>query len=217
MEKQPQTPIAVDRLVTIGVDIQNDFITGSLAVNEGAEVVRPMNDVMHYTREQDGVVTLTRDWHPESTAHFDTWPVHCVEQTEGAALHPELDQQPEDIIISKGTSQIDDGYSGFEGQADDGTTLEQLIQPKTLRERVGVLIGGLATDFCVKATMLDGIREFKDTPNVHFALIQDAVRGVDLQPGDSEKALQEMATNGAIFTQSEAVLANEVFVVERNN
>lgn len=217
MEQLQFTPTTVDRIVTVGVDIQNDFITGSLAVNGAEDTIEPMNNLLAYTRENDGTVALTRDWHPETTAHFDTWPVHCVENTNGADFHSNLDRQPEDVIISKGTSLVDDGYSGFEGVANDGTTLEQLIQPRSTRERVGVLLGGLATDFCVKATMLNGLRTFEAIDNVHFALIQDTIRGVELQPGDTEKALQEMKESGAIMTDTTAVLTGEVFTVERNN
>ena len=217
MEKQSITPITVDRIVTIGVDIQNDFITGSLAVADAESTIEPMNHLLDYTRAQDGTVALTRDWHPETTAHFDTWPVHCVEETEGADFHPNLSRHSEDIIISKGTSQIDDGYSGFEGTAEDGATLEALIRPRTLRERVGVQMGGLATDFCLKATALDGLRIYKNTPNVYIAVATDTARGVDLTPGDSVRAIEEMKESGAIMTDTTALLAGEIFTVERTN
>ncbi len=97
-----------DRLVTVGVDIQNDFCPGgSLAVPEGDQVIEPMNNVLRYTRESGGQVVLTRDWHPETTPHFDKWPVHCVAETEGAAFHPDLNVKESDIIINKGTGQTD--------------------------------------------------------------------------------------------------------------
>lgn len=217
MEKQPQTPIAVDRLVTIGVDMQNDFINGSLAVPEAEAAIEPMNRLLDYTRTNNGTVALTRDWHPHTTAHFDKWPVHCVEETVGADFHPQLNRDPSDIIISKGTSQIDDGYSGFEGAADDGTTLESLIRPRTARERIGVQMGGIAADFCLKDTALDGLRTYRDNSNVYIAVATDTTRGVNLAPKDGEKALKEMKENGAIMTDTTAMLAGEIFIIERNN
>lgn len=216
MEKTSHTPTSIDRIVTIGVDIQNDFITGSLAVPEAEEILRPMNDLLAYTRAHSGTVALTRDWHPKNTKHFDVWPVHCVAGTDGAAFHDSLDVAASDVIISKGTSHVDDGYSGFEGVADDGQTLEQLLQPQTTRERVGVLLGGLATDYCVKATVLDGLRAFSSNQNVQFALAVDAVRGVDIQPSDSQAALDEMQANGVRFVTHDEVLEGRVFRVERS-
>lgn len=213
MEKIPQS---IDRLVTIGVDIQNDFVDGSLAVPEATRILQPMNQLLAYTRARGGTVALTRDWHPETTKHFDVWPSHCVEGTNGAAFHERLATEPSDIIISKGTSTIDDGYSGFEGMSGAGQTLEQLIRPRTPRERVGVLLGGLATDYCVKATILDGLRTFSDSPNVQFALAVDAVRGVEIAAGDSQAALNEMKKAGARFATNNEITNDQLFRVVRS-
>lgn len=189
------------RNVLIGVDIQNDFIDGSLAVPDGEAVVNPINQTAEVVRRIGGTVIVTRDWHPAETPHFadygGQWPVHCVAETRGAAFHTDLDVQPADIIISKGMGQTD-GYSGWEGVADDGVTIESLLTPTNTREKVRVFIGGLATDYCVKATALDIARTFADDTRVTTYLLRDAVRGVNIQPDDSDKALDEMRAAGIV-------------------
>lgn len=179
------------RNVLVAVDVQNDFITGSLAVTEGDQVVAPLNQIAETVREADGQVILTRDWHPASTPHFDTWPVHCVAETDGAEFHPELDIKEEDIVISKGMEQTD-GYSGWEGVSDRGETLEDLIAPKSPAEKVRVFIGGLATDYCVQATALDIATRFNNDKRVTMHLLRDAIRAVGLQPEDERRAMEAM-------------------------
>ena len=132
--------------IFVGVDPQNDFIDGSLAINEAEQIIKPINSIADEVRKHDGTVVFTRDWHPEKTPHFDEWPVHCVANTRGANFHEDLNIQPDDIIINKGTEQTD-GYSGWEGRSDKGETLESIITPKTPHEKVKVFLGGLATDF----------------------------------------------------------------------
>ncbi len=180
------------RNVLVAVDVQNDFIDGSLAVNGGAEVVQPLNEVSTAVRLTDGDVALTRDQHPDVTPHFadygGVWPTHCVAGTEGAAFHPDLQIADSDVIINKGMGQTD-GYSGWEGVAEDGQTLETIIAPKTREEKVRVFVGGLATDYCVKATALDIAARFKDDERVRLYLIRDAIRAVGLAPTDEERAL----------------------------
>lgn len=183
------------RNVLIAVDVQNDFIDGSLAVTEGEQVVQPINDVAAAVRDTGGTVAFTRDWHPAETPHFadygGAWPVHCVAETEGAAFHPDLDVRDTDIVINKGMEQTD-GYSGWEGVTDDGQTLEAIIAPLSREEKVRVFVGGLATDYCVKATALDIAARFKDDERVHLYLLRDAIRAVGLAPTDEEKALAAM-------------------------
>lgn len=183
------------RTVLVGVDIQNDFITGSLAVNDGEAVVSPINELAQRVRESHlGRVAFTRDWHPATTPHFDTWPVHCVQDTYGAAFAPGLTIEPSDTIISKGMGQTD-GYSGIEGVADDGETLESIIAPRH-NKPVAVLVGGLATDYCVAATAKDIRHAFAARYNVEVYAVRDAMRAVNLQPDDEEKAVQSMAEAG---------------------
>lgn len=183
------------RDVLVTVDVQNDFITGSLAVTDGAEVIAPINAVAEAVRSTGGDVVLTRDWHPEHTPHFASdggiWPVHCVAKTEGAAFAPELTITPTDIVLSKGMEQTD-GYSGWEGVGANGETLETIITPRGEHERVRVLLGGLATDYCVKATGLNIASFFADDNRVTVYLLRDAVRAVALQQADEANALKEL-------------------------
>jgi nicotinamidase/pyrazinamidase len=183
------------RNVLIAVDVQNDFISGSLAVPEGEQVVSPINKLAERVRATHlGRVAFTRDWHPAQTPHFDAWPMHCVRNTEGAAFHADLDIRPTDTIISKGTGTTD-GYSGMEGKAKNGVTLEAMIEPQGW-EDVAVFVGGLATDYCVQATAIDVREAFENRRNVEVYAIREAMRGVNLQPGDDIAAINKMAEAG---------------------
>lgn len=202
------------RTVLVNIDTQNDFISGSLAVPEGTQVVQPLNGIADQVRRKDGTVVFTRDWHPRDTPHFKEyggiWPTHCVADTTGAAFYPDLDIRPEDIIISKGIGH-EDGYSGYEGTADDGTTLEQIIQPRTPSERVRVLLGGLATDYCVLNTVLDAARQADSVREARQGVIEvyaltDAMRAVNLQPGDEQAALDKMLRAGAVLISSQEAI-----------
>lgn len=197
-----------ERLATIVVDVQNDFCPGgALAVEDGDQVVEPLNQVMHYTREKSGLVIVTRDWHPARTPHFEAWPPHCIAGTKGAEFHPNLDIQPGDIIISKGIGRADD-YSGFDGAADDGTTIESLIRPHSARERVNLLIGGLATDYCALNTVLGAAELAKKQTVGQLAIyaLTDAMRAVNLNPGDDRRAIAQMEAAGAILTTSRQII-----------
>lgn len=171
------------------VDVQNDFCPGgSLAVAHGDEVVAPLNKLMREFLDRGEPVYKTRDWHPEKTKHFaaygGTWPVHCVQNTRGAEFHPDLLDDPRITVISKGFDDRADGYSGF-----DGTQLGQLLRDEDVEE---IWVGGLATDYCVKQTVLDGVREgFK------VKALADAMRAVNVQPDDGKKAIEEMRAAGA--------------------
>lgn len=191
------------RNVLIAVDVQNDFITGSLAVGDAEQVIDPINAFASSVREHDGVAIFTGDQHPSATPHFDVWPPHCVAGTEGAAFHPRLDVREGDTIISKGMEQTD-GYSGWEGVTDKGETLETLLMPRTPRERVRVFIGGLATDYCVRATTLDIAKRFEDDDRVTLFLLRDAIRAVGLAPDDEARALSEIEAAKVLAISSEA-------------
>lgn len=186
---------STNRNILVAVDVQNDFISGSLAVKDGEQVVDPLNRLAKAVRASIGRVAFTRDWHPAHTPHFDTWPVHCVAETEGAAFHKDLDVRTSDLILSKGMGQTN-GYSGMEGVAANDATLETLIQPTNTQETVHIFIGGLATDYCVKATSIDAASRFADTENVEVYAIRDTMRAVNLQPHDGELAVAEMASAG---------------------
>lgn len=196
------------RNIVVAVDVQNDFITGSLAVNGGTEVVEPINQLAQKVRSAMGKIVFTRDEHPAVTPHFTdyggVWPIHCVAGTEGAAFHPNLDVRDEDSIISKGMGQTD-GYSGWEGISDDGATLETIITPRTPDEKVHVLFTGLATDYCVKATDIDTATRFRALKNVGVYAVLEAMRAVNMQEGDEARAIAEMQAAGVkIITLDQA-------------
>jgi nicotinamidase/pyrazinamidase len=173
----------------IVVDVQNDFCPGgSLAVANGDEVVAPLNELVREFLDRGEPVFKTRDWHPEKTKHFaaygGTWPIHCVQGTRGAEFHAGLIDDPRITVISKGTDEVADGYSGF-----DGTNLARLLRGKGVAE---VWVGGLATDYCVKHTVLDARRE-----GFEVKALADAMRAVNVKPTDGAKAIEEMKAAGA--------------------
>jgi nicotinamidase/pyrazinamidase len=181
----------------IVTDIQNDFADphGSLYVRGGEEIVPAANEEIKRAREAGALVVYTQDWHPETTPHFQkdggVWPVHCVQGTWGAEFHPDL--KIEGHIVQKGSGG-EDGYSGFtvrdpELGATQPTELEQLLRTAGIER---VVIVGIATDYCVKETALDALHKgFK------AVVLGDLIRGVDLQPGDSERALATLEREGA--------------------
>jgi nicotinamidase/pyrazinamidase len=136
------------------------------------------------------LVVATRDWHPPDHGSFaeqgGPWPVHCVADTAGAQLHPALDASRLDVIVDKGRSPDTDGYSGFEG-----TELEALLRERGITQ---VTIVGLATDYCVKNTALDALRA-----GFQVTVDSTAVRGVEVEPGDSERALAEVRAAGGVM------------------
>jgi nicotinamidase/pyrazinamidase len=172
----------------IVVDVQNDFCPGgALAVAEGDQVVDPLNKMIEEFLERGEPVFKSRDWHPDKTKHFaaygGTWPVHCVQNTKGAEFHPELIDSQHIRVVSKGLGD-EDSYSAF-----DGTDLALQLRRLGVEE---LWIGGLATDYCVKNTVLDGLKEgFK------VKALENAMRAVEVNPGDGERAIAEMKTAGA--------------------
>lgn len=171
----------------IVVDYQNDFNPGgALAVPGGDEIAGPINALA--ASGDYALVVATRDWHPPDhgsfTAQGGTWPVHCVAGTAGAELHPALDTAHLDVIVDKGTDRQTEGYSGFEG-----TNLAALLRDHAI-DRVTIV--GLATDYCVKNTTLDALREGFGVNVDH-----SAVRGVEVSEGDSERALEQLRAAGA--------------------
>jgi nicotinamidase/pyrazinamidase len=182
----------------IVVDLQNDFAdpAGSLAVAGAAEIIPRINDAVATATAAGAVVVFTQDWHPASTPHFakdgGIWPVHCVGETWGAEIHPDVRVVPDAPRIRKGTNG-EDGYSGFSMRDPlSGETMPTALDG-LLRERgvTRVVVCGLATDYCVNATALDAINLGYDT-----FYLEDAVAAVDLQPGDGERATETMLDAG---------------------
>lgn len=168
----------------IVVDVQNDFCSGgALPVPDGDAVIEPINRLA----AEASFVVATRDWHPPNHNSFrdqgGPWPAHCVQGSHGAELHPRLDRERIDAIVDAGQAPELEGYSGFES-----TELEQLLREHEAEE---VHLAGLALDYCVKATALDARRAGFDVV-VH----RDATRAIDAQPGDAERAVQELREAG---------------------
>lgn len=185
------------------VDVQNDFCPGgALAVPRGDEVVGPLNNLIRKAGYEDWFIVATRDWHPRKTTHFaefgGQWPAHCVQGTDGAKLHSRLFLDGLQVFLfSKGMGENENAYSGFDGQS-GAMNLESLLR---ILDVETVYVGGLATDYCVKATALDAVeRGFKTY------LVFDACRAVNVNLGDGDKAIQEMTNAGVIITTSEEVL-----------
>ncbi|HEY3081257.1 MAG TPA: bifunctional nicotinamidase/pyrazinamidase [Chloroflexota bacterium] len=182
------------------VDVQNDFCPGgSLAVPEGDRVVPALNrELERFTRAGRPVVA-SRDWHPAETTHFQSgggpWPPHCVQDQPGARFHPALRLPRDAVVVSKGTGPREDAYSAFQARDVQGRALADILRGRGVRHLV---VGGLATDYCVRATVLDALRQ-----GFQVTVLEDAIRGVDLQPGDSERARAEMLDAGARFDRSE--------------
>jgi nicotinamidase/pyrazinamidase len=169
------------------VDFQNDFTPGgALAVEHGDEIAGRLNELAADPRFE--LVVATRDWHPPDHGSFreqgGIWPVHCVQGTPGAELNPALDRALVDAVVDKGQARDTDGYSGFEAPE-----LEPLLRERGVDR---LTIGGLATDYCVKNTALDALRL-----GFSVSVDRDAVRGVEVEPGDSERALDELRAAGA--------------------
>jgi nicotinamidase/pyrazinamidase len=170
------------------VDVQRDFCPGgALAVPQGDRIVPAINRLLGLTH---WVTVATRDWHPPDHCSFKTqggiWPVHCVADTDGASFHPELQVSRIRHLVSKAVTKDSEAYSGFQG-----TDLARLLHSSNLRR---VFVCGLATDYCVKATALDARHAGLDV-----VVIEDAIRGVEVHPGDCAAALAEMRAAGIAF------------------
>ena len=185
-----------DKTALIVVDVQNDFAhpNGSLYVAEGEAVVPTINrEVVQALAARAGVF-YTQDWHPPSTPHFKKdggiWPVHCVQDTWGASFHPDLQIRGE--VVRKGTGG-EDGYSGFTVRDPRSGYEQQTPLESRLRERgiERVVVVGLATDYCVKATAIDAVSKGFQT-----TALGGAMRAVNLEPGDGDRALAEMQQAG---------------------
>jgi nicotinamidase/pyrazinamidase len=185
------------------VDFQNDFTPGgALPVEHGDEIAAPINAIA----DRFDFVVATRDWHPANHGSFEgvevdpakwegidppgIWPVHCVQGTPGAELHASLDQSNVDQVVDKAQDPNTQGYSAFHGG-----NLADVLRKHGVDH---VYVAGLATDYCVKNTVLDAVRE-----GFGATVVEDAIRGIDVKPGDSERAIEEMRRAGADLVTSE--------------
>jgi nicotinamidase/pyrazinamidase len=187
------------------VDFQNDFTPGgALPVEHGDEIATAINAIA----DRFEFVVATRDWHPANHGSFEgvevdpakwegidppgIWPVHCVQGTPGAELHQSLDQSNLDQVVDKAQDANTQGYSAFHGG-----DLADVLREHGVDH---VYVAGLATDYCVKNTVLDAVRE-----GFAVTVVEDAIRGIDVKPGDSERAIEEMRRAGAELVTSDTL------------
>jgi len=194
--------MAEERSAVIVVDVQKDFCPGgSLAVPNGDRVVAILSRVIEKLAARGVPVYASRDWHPPVTMHFKAyggiWPPHCVAGTDGAGFHPDLRLPPAAILVTKGDRPDTHGYSAFEGRTPAG---ERLLADLGRRGVGHIYVGGLATDYCVRCYVLEALKA-----GLRVSVLTDAIAGVDVQPGDSEKAIREMEEAGARFVRSDSV------------
>ncbi|MGC9258292.1 isochorismatase family protein [Desulfurella sp.] len=172
------------------VDIQNDFCVGSLAVPNACDIINSANSYIEFFEKNNRPVFATRDWHPKNHSSFKEfggiWPIHCIQNTDGSMFYKDLKLTDETIVISKGTNPDKDAYSGF-----DGTDLNEKLNNLNIRR---LFIGGLATDYCVKATILDAL-----SFNYTTFFLHDASKAVNLKPDDEALSINEMLKAGAIL------------------
>lgn len=177
------------------VDVQNDFCPGgALGIPGGDKIIPGINKYIRFFVKKKFPIIASRDWHPVRTAHFrdfgGVWPVHCIQNSRGAAFHPGLKLPKRRVIyVYKGMDPAKDSYSVFQAEDDQGVGFAHLLKILGVKE---LYIAGLATDYCVKFTSKDALKA-----GYKVKVLMDAVKGVDLKPGDSEKALKEIMKLGA--------------------
>ncbi len=176
------------------VDIQNDFTPGgALAVPEGDRIVPIANWYARLFERRGLPVFASRDWHPPKTTHFQEWgglwPPHCVQGTRGAEFQPQLSLPADTVVVSKGMDPEQDAYSAFQAETAGGTPLPEELRRRGVQR---VFIGGLATDYCVLNTTLDALKQ-----GFQVFLLEDAMKGIDLNAGDVHRALEQMEEHGA--------------------
>src|SRR5215469_11483551 len=181
------------------VDIQNDFCPGgALAVPDGDQIV----EVVNRLAPSFNFVAATRDWHPPNHISFKeqggVWPPHCVQGSRGAELHPDLNRSAIDLIVHKGYAPDRDTFEGLQAVDENGYGLDRILKQKGVDS---IYVAGLATDYCVKATVLDALKK-----GFHVFAVIDAMRAVNLEPGDDARALEEMSAAGAHLVTSQEVL-----------
>ena len=177
------------------IDFQNDFTSGgALEVPGGDDIAGPVKQLA----TAFDLAFATRDWHPPDHSSFETqggpWPVHCVRGTHGAEFHPAMEEVELDAVVDVGEGREDQGYSGFEK-----SDLARIMRDHDVDE---VFVCGLATDYCVRASAIDACREGFDV-----TVVENAIRGVEVEPGDSARALDDMRQGGARIASSDDVLA----------
>ncbi|MGY0288339.1 MAG: nicotinamidase [Thermoproteota archaeon] len=173
----------------IVVDVQRDFMPGgALPVPQGDIIIDPLNRLIELFSSKGLSIVFTRDWHPRDHISFSDrggpWPPHCVMNTSGAEFHPNLRAPHNVVIISKGTERDKEAYSGFQG-----TNLHDILLEKGIKR---LFIGGVATEYCVKSTVLDALEIGFET-----IVVEEAIKGIRRE--DEIRAKEEMIDSGAIL------------------
>lgn len=194
MKASTKVPQPDDKSVLLLADLQVDFCPGgALGVPGGDEIIQTVNDYVRVFHSRRLPIVATRDWHPPNHCSFQEqggpWPVHCLQTSRGAQFHPDLIVPSGTTIVSKATDPKKEAYSAFEG-----TTLEERLRDMSAET---LYVSGLATDYCVKQTVLDACRL-----GFRVVVLEDAVRGIDATPGDCQRAMGEMRAAGAIFAKA---------------
>lgn len=191
------------------VDVQKDFcLGGTLAVPRGDDVVSVLNEYIKKFEEVGALIYASLDWHPPNHISFKSqgtrasapWPEHCIQNTKGSEFHEDLKLPKRVITVSKYINPSREPYSGLDGDE---------LKSKGVRK---VFVGGLATDYCVKETVLDAIKLDFTT-----VLLVDAIRGVNVKPGDSDRAIEEMVGRGAKKSTLSEVIIEKILDEERED
>ena len=176
------------------VDVQRDFCPGgALPASGGDRILPALNRYLAEARACDMPIYASRDWHPEVTSHFKAyggvWPPHCIQGSAGAQFHPDLKLPADAVVISKGDDPDRPGYSAFDGRTPhDKAFLDDLRD----RQIDGLYVTGIATEYCVRETVLDALRA-----GLRVRVLPEAIAGIDVQPGDADRAVEEMSKAGA--------------------
>jgi len=175
-------------------DVQNDFCaSGALPVPDCERILPALNRHLSDAQARGLPIYASRDWHPEKTVHFKAhggeWPPHCVQDSAGAEFHPALKLPPDTVVISKGDDPAEHGYSSFEGHTPEGKAFLDELHARGIDH---LYVSGIATDYCVRATVLDALES-----GVRVTLLTDAIAGIDAKPGDVDRAMDEMRKHGA--------------------
>jgi nicotinamidase/pyrazinamidase len=189
------------------VDMQNDFCPGgALAVAGCDEILPVINRYIGIFQERGLPIIASRDWHPRETKHFEKyggiWPEHCVQRSFGAMFRAGLFLPPDTLVFSKGMDPESDDYSALQARDDTGMSMTEFLINEGITE---LYLCGVATDYCVPQTALEGLRR-----GLSITVLVDAVRGVDLKTGDSERALDEINASGAVFISVGELLQSDL-------
>jgi nicotinamidase/pyrazinamidase len=201
-EKTEETTFLREGDALLVVDVQNDFIPGgALPVPEGNKIIPLLNDAIDKFQTENLHVFFTRDWHPQNHCSFikngGAWPDHCVRETKGAEFAAELKTDAGLPIISKASEPDKDEYSALKGFDSDGTRFDRRLKEEKIKR---VFIGGLATDYCVLNTALDA-REM----GLEVYVLTDAIRAVNVEADDGDKAMETMLDKGAHFLKTSSI------------